>query len=132
MGSQPVSRATLFGQYGEDGAMELQPDGHGVGCLALDQMAQRQVAAAGVATQPMQGGSAVGFFEPQELDGVGGHVYECGLVLGGAVAQSGAAQMSHAFAGQLALAAGPGAPVAHGLTLRAARRMSSMSMRPEP
>ena len=31
IGTQPVSRAILFGQHGEDGAMELRLDGHCVG-----------------------------------------------------------------------------------------------------
>jgi hypothetical protein len=49
---------------------------------------------------PMECRSAADFLEPQELDRVGGHMYECGLVVGGAVAQRFVAQMDHAFAGQ--------------------------------
>ena len=59
-----------------------------------------------------------GVFEPEELDGIGRHINQRGLVLGGAVAQRVATQMGHGLAGQFSLTADLCGPVSHGQTLQ--------------
>jgi hypothetical protein len=81
-------------------------------------MGQAEMAVAGTATKTMEGRAPAGVFEPEELDGIGRHMDQRGLMLGGAVAQRVAAQMGHGLAGQFALTDDLCGPVSHGQTLQ--------------
>jgi hypothetical protein len=91
--AQPATGAVRGGQQAEDGAAEFQPEDDSVRCRAVSQMGQAEMAVAGIATKTMEGRAPVGVFEPEELDGIGRHMDQRGLMLGGAVAHRVAAQM---------------------------------------
>ena len=76
------------------------------------------MAVAGTATKLTEGRAPAGVFEPEELDGIGRHMDQRGLVLGGAVAQRVAAEMGDGLAGQFSLTADLRGPVSHGHALQ--------------